>query len=357
MIAPRSPSLLALFLAAAVAAPLACSGSQSADVSQTVIPSPRQDLRRFHSRAQLRDYLAALGRANRKRSEVMSGAAEADESPAAAEQAAAPADAKGDAAGGESITNTQEAGVDEGGIVKAHGDHLIVLRRGRLFSIRLSGGSTAPRSVADVSPPGSTKQTWYDEMLVSDDTIVVVGYSYDAGATELGLFDFNGRTGEIKYRTTYLLRSNDYYSSRNYASRLIGDKLIFTPYGWHLGHGAAPASSRRRRPFRRGGAETQSSRPESTATETVAGLHTWGPAIWAAPRLSCKPPACRPYGDLLRPRRRYKVGSDGHSQGCRATACERPSGRAPAAGRAERARWRVGARRSIVLGNERADGH
>ena len=246
MIAPRSSSLLALALAAAVAAPLACSGAQSADVSQTVIPSPRQDLRRFHSRAQLRDYLAALGRANRKRSEVMSGAEDAEESapPSPEPQAAGPADAKGDAAGGESITSTQEAGVDEGGIVKAHGDHLIVLRRGRLFSIRLSSGSTAPRSVADVSPPGSSKQTWYDEMLVSDDTIVVVGYSYDAGATELGLFDFNGRTGAIKYRTTYLLRSNDYYSSRNYASRLIGDKLIFyMPYGlatWGYGGGAEP---------------------------------------------------------------------------------------------------------------------
>src|SRR5436190_7643256 len=37
----------------------------------------------------------------------------------------------------ESVTNTQEAGVDEGGIVKLHGDHLVVLRRGRLFTIRV----------------------------------------------------------------------------------------------------------------------------------------------------------------------------------------------------------------------------
>ncbi len=33
--------------------------------------------------------------------------------------------------------------------------------------------------------------------------------------------------GTLTYRSTYHLRSNDYYSSRNYASRLIGSKLIF----------------------------------------------------------------------------------------------------------------------------------
>src|SRR5439155_19904322 len=35
------------------------------------------------------------------------------------------------------ITNTQHAGVDEGGIVKLHGDHLVILRRGRLFTIAI----------------------------------------------------------------------------------------------------------------------------------------------------------------------------------------------------------------------------
>ena len=33
------------------------------------------------------------------------------------------------------ITNTQEAGVDEGGIVKMRGDILVILRRGRLFTV------------------------------------------------------------------------------------------------------------------------------------------------------------------------------------------------------------------------------
>ena len=60
----------------------------------------------------------------------------------------------GSAAGGESITNVQEQGVDEGGIVKMHGEHLVVLRRGRLFSVDLAGGAMRQISAVDVSAPG-----------------------------------------------------------------------------------------------------------------------------------------------------------------------------------------------------------
>jgi len=63
-------------------------------------------------------------------------------------------------------------------------------------------------------------------MLVSQNTIVVIGYSYERGGTEVGLFRVDD-AGKLTYRSTYHLRSNDYYSSRNYASRLIGSKLIF----------------------------------------------------------------------------------------------------------------------------------
>src|SRR5262249_18426708 len=57
-------------------------------------------------------------------------------------------------------------------------------------------------------------------------SIVVIGYSYQRGGTELGLFDLGG-DGSIRYRATYHMRSDDYYSSRNYASRLLGRKLVF----------------------------------------------------------------------------------------------------------------------------------
>jgi len=148
-----------------------------------------------------------------------------------------------------SITNVQTAGVDEGGIVKIHGDHLVVLRRGRLFTLRIGGDALRPIATVDAYAPGTDPSgAWYDEMLVSGDTVVVIGFSYARGGTEIGLFDI-ARDGGLKYRATYHLRSNDYYSSRNYASRLIGDKLIFyTPLSldpWNLdGDGFYPALRR-----------------------------------------------------------------------------------------------------------------
>jgi Beta propeller domain len=128
---------------------------------------------------------------------------------------------------GESVTNVQHAGVDEGGIVKVHGDHLVVLRRGRLFTVAIGDDALNSISAVDAFGPDiDPAYTWYDEMLVSEDTIAVIGYSYQRGGTEVGLFGIDS-SGQIAYRSTYHLRSNDYYSSRNYASRLIGNKLIF----------------------------------------------------------------------------------------------------------------------------------
>ena len=148
---------------------------------------------------------------------------EAEEAPAAP---SATADARS-ASGDESVTNVQHAGVDEGGIVKAHGDHLVVLRRGRLFTLAIGSGALQPIASVDAFGPGiDPNGSWYDEMLVSENVVVVIGYSYDRGGTEVGLFDING-SGALRYRATYHLRSNDYYSSRNYASRLIGSKLVF----------------------------------------------------------------------------------------------------------------------------------
>ena len=127
----------------------------------------------------------------------------------------------------DSVTNVQEAGVDEGGIVKVHGNHLVVLRRGRLFTVAIGDGALDPISNIDAFAPDiDPSSTWYDEMLISNNTIVVIGYSYERGGTEVGLFHID-EAGKLSYRSTYHLRSNDYYSSRNYASRLIGTKLIF----------------------------------------------------------------------------------------------------------------------------------
>src|SRR3712207_4880364 len=71
-------------------------------------------------------------------------------------------------------------------------------------------------------------------MLISGDRIVVVGYSYSRGGTEINRFRIDP-DGGLRFEDAWHLKSNDYYSSRNYASRLIGNRLVFyTPLylGW-----------------------------------------------------------------------------------------------------------------------------
>jgi hypothetical protein len=126
-----------------------------------------------------------------------------------------------------SITNTQEADVDEGGIVKVAGDHLVILRRGRLFTVSLADHAMRPIDHINAYPPGTSGAgAWYDEMLVSGNRIVVVGFSYERGGTEINRFKID-RNGKLRFEDSYHLRSNDYYSSSNYASRLVGSTLIF----------------------------------------------------------------------------------------------------------------------------------
>ncbi len=150
--------------------------------------------------------------------------------PAAAEsRAAEKADksASKDKGGAESITNNQHADVDEGDIVKLHGDHLVVLRRGRIFTISLAGDKIRQSKMLDAfGPEIDPRGSWYDEMVVDGDNVVVVGFSYQRGGTEIGLFKID-KEGGLTYRATYHLRSNDYYSARNYASRIVDGRLIF----------------------------------------------------------------------------------------------------------------------------------
>ena len=141
--------------------------------------------------------------------------------------------AVGEAASDESITNNQELGVDEGDIVKLRGNTLIVLRRGRLFTIDISGGGLRAVDQADAYPPGFPVDpgSWYDEMLVSGDWIVVIGYLYDGAVTgtQINRFQLDA-AGNISFVDSHHIATDDYYSSTNYASRMLGDDLIlYTP--------------------------------------------------------------------------------------------------------------------------------
>ena len=251
----------------------------------------RKTMRAFGSEEELKNYFRQLAEERKRELARARREASGNPPPAPGQNQAASSVAADKAANGlaqtesESITNTQHAGVDEGGIVKLHGDHLVVLRRGRLFTVAVGDGALKPISAVDAFGPDiDPRSTWYDEMLVSDDTVAVIGYSYERGGTEVGLFNIN-RAGNLSYRSTYHLRSNDYYSSRNYASRLIGSKLIFytplylSPYSddpfaqfpavrkWHKGATAAE--------FQRIVSATHVYRPERQLTATYGlALHT-----------------------------------------------------------------------------------
>jgi hypothetical protein len=191
--------------------------------------APRATLAPFASDGELQEFLKRL----KRRQGRFKGEAEAPADAAAAP--AAPA-AEASRADSDSITNTQEAGVDEGGIVKVRGDTLVILRRGRLFTVSIRAGELRPIDSIEAYPPGAdARGDWYDEMLIAGDRVIVIGYSYSRGGTEINRFRIDS-AGRLSFQDAYHLRSNDYYSSRNYASRLIGNQLIvysplYLPYG------------------------------------------------------------------------------------------------------------------------------
>jgi hypothetical protein len=131
----------------------------------------------------------------------------------------------------ESITNVQTRGVDEGDIVKRVGHFLIVLQDGRLFTVdmRVAGepGLAFVDRINVYRRPDS--DTWYDEMLVYRNRILVTGYSYAQSATEISVFSLS-EDGHVAREAVYYMSSNDYYDIENYATRLVDDKLVvYTP--------------------------------------------------------------------------------------------------------------------------------
>lgn len=283
----KSFLFLPLAVAAIVASSLVAYMARPTETIPPVSPSTLQTtktMRAFASEQELRRYFSELAKRQkrdmRRADSLTAGAADANSAPAPLAKAEAGKDNDE-----ESVTNTQHAGVDEGGIVKVHGDHLVVLRRGRLFTVKIGDNSLKPVSAVDAFAPDiNPESTWYDEMLVSGDSVVVIGYSYDRGGTEVGLFNINEQ-GRLSYRSTYHLRSNDYYSSRNYASRLVGNKLIFyAPHYMYPGmedpFASFPAVRRwhrgaRANEFRRIVAATSVYRPETEFdTDYGMAMHT-----------------------------------------------------------------------------------
>ncbi len=194
------------------------------------------------------------------------------------------------------ITNNQVSGVDEGDIVKQHGDALVILRRGRLFTVSLAERGMHPIDSINAYPPGvDASADWYDEMLISGDRIVVIGYSYQRGGTEINRFHIDSR-GHLEFQDAYQMRSNDYYSSRNYASRLIGHQLIlysprYLPYGDADPSVALPALRRwtgTEAKFERIGTAREVYLPPDLPDDQIDTVHTVSFCDLTAAILACK---------------------------------------------------------------------
>jgi hypothetical protein len=218
-----------VFVSATIIALMSASGCAGATAPQKTLQAFASDqaltdlFRRWAEEHRLRQAAERTKAGAERRMQAQSSFLAASPRPAAMAKAAENAVA----GAADSVTNVQHAGVDEGGIVKLHGDHLVILRRSRLFTVKVHDRELTPVTTTDAFGAGiDPRGAWYDEMLITGNTIAVIGYSYARGGTEIGLFEIDG-AGGLRYRSTYHLRSNDYYSSRNYASRLIGSKLIF----------------------------------------------------------------------------------------------------------------------------------
>ncbi|HEY0111770.1 MAG TPA: beta-propeller domain-containing protein [Allosphingosinicella sp.] len=298
-------SALALLLCIGTAASIVAPSREAAAQSTS---RPSGSLTAFKSDAELRTFLQNLRKRQQRvqnlavADSVMSMPAPPSPPPPPAAQSAPSAEAvvvTGARVANPSITNNQEVGVDEGGIVKVRGDTLVILRRGRLFTVSLAGGGMRPIDSINAFPPGVSGQgDWYDEMLLSGDRVIVVGYSYARGGTEINRFRLDA-AGRLRFEDAWHLKSNDYYSSRNYASRLIGNRLVFyTPLylGWNRDPLEALPGVRRWRPgstdrsFRRIAPATQIFIPPALRNRTdaqIEALHSVTSCDLTAADLGC----------------------------------------------------------------------
>ncbi|MDP2600794.1 MAG: beta-propeller domain-containing protein [Deltaproteobacteria bacterium] len=225
---------------------LVCLGCSSGSTGPSKPPVPSLELPMgagaqlvpFGSQEELVNYMDGLA-VKQKASDPNSSGSYAASSEAPSDGAMASeesADAQSDS--NQEITNNQEIGVDEGGIVKNYKDFLVVLHRGKLAVAKISKDRMLSLvSKMDVPAKGLDNSAWYDELLLNDNVVIVVGYrwnnfgDYGRGLTEVNFFRIDEK-GNINRIVTKFIESADYYSWKNYASRLVGDQLVlYTPRG------------------------------------------------------------------------------------------------------------------------------
>lgn len=92
-----------------------------------------------------------------------------------------------------------------GPMAAEHGRHLVLLRNGRLFTVEIGKDQLKPVAALDAFAPGTAAMTRYEELVVSGDTVAVIGYSEPERGTGINLFDIDAG-GRLAFRAGYLLR-------------------------------------------------------------------------------------------------------------------------------------------------------
>lgn len=128
------------------------------------------------------------------------------------------------------ITNNQEAGVDEGGIVKKMGPLLLVLRDGRLHVIDTGEPGRERFELLHshvVVADDSRHDLFYDEILTFKGGAILLGYNFLDDAAELFVFSLDVR-GDLEERGRWRLTVDDYFSSNDYGARIRDGELVLS---------------------------------------------------------------------------------------------------------------------------------
>lgn len=124
------------------------------------------------------------------------------------------------------------AEVDPGPLARVHGEFMVLLHRGRLFSVRIGAGALEPVSVMDPSGPHTNPAfAAYDEILISGNRVVLVNAGGARGDGVQLIVYHLAPDGKLTHRATYDMATAGGLSRLNgrrvQYSRGVGDRLVF----------------------------------------------------------------------------------------------------------------------------------
>ncbi len=128
------------------------------------------------------------------------------------------------------ITNNQEAGVDEGGIVKKMGPLLLVLRQGVLHVIDTGAPGRERFELLHSHPvvaDDSRDDLYYDEILTFSGGAILLGFNFVENAAELFVFRLDA-SGGLEPRGRWQLAVDDYFSGNDSGARVRDGELVLS---------------------------------------------------------------------------------------------------------------------------------